>query len=113
MEIVHGIVLLLHLIGWAALFGGLFVQLKAKQPVVNAAMLHGAITQLVTGLLLVGLLEMNDADVNHMKIGIKLLVTIVIGVLVIVNKRKDHMSKGLWGVLLLLTLLNAGLAVLW
>lgn len=113
MEIVHGIVLLLHLIGWAALFGGLFVQLKEKRPVVNAAMLHGAITQLVTGLLLVGLLEMNDSDVNHIKIGIKLVVTIVIAVLVIVNKRKDFMSKGLWGLLLLLTLLNAALAVLW
>lgn len=76
-------------------------------------MLHGAITQLVTGLLLVGLLEMNDSDVNHIKIGIKLVVTIVIAVLVIVNKRKDFMSKGLWGLLLLLTLLNAALAVLW
>lgn len=118
MQILHGIVLLLHFIGWAALFGGLFVQLKQDRPVVNAAMLHGAITQLVTGLILVTMLEMVDVlqpedGINHMKVGLKLLVTIVITVLVIVNRRKEFIPKGLWAILLVLTLGNAAVAVLW
>ncbi|MGJ3508657.1 hypothetical protein [Enemella sp. A6] len=114
MQILHGIVLLLHFIGWAALFGGLFVQIKDRQPVVNAAMLHGALTQLVTGLALVGILEAAlDEDLNHIKIGVKLLVTIVITVLVIANRRKEFIPKGLWAILLVLTLANAALAVLW
>ncbi|NLT29321.1 MAG: hypothetical protein GXX86_02520 [Propionibacterium sp.] len=114
MQILHGIVLILHFIGWAALFGGLFVQLKESRPVVNAAMLHGALTQLITGVILVGLLEaVFDAEVNHIKIGIKLLVTIVITVLVIANRRKEFIPKGLWAILLVLTVGNAALAVLW
>src|SRR5699024_11078780 len=111
MEILHNLVLLLHFVGFASLFGGDFVQLKAPKRHINAAMFHGALTQLITGLLLVGLLEMGDGDVNHMKIGIKLLVLVVIMVLVVINRKKDAVGDGtFWGIFAL-TLLNAGIAV--
>jgi hypothetical protein len=42
-EFLHD-VLTLHLVGFAALFGGFFTQLRAAQPVINTAMLHGALT---------------------------------------------------------------------
>lgn len=113
MEIAHDILVLLHLVGFAALFGGCFVQLKSAEPEVNAAMLHGVLTQLVTGILLAGLAEMGDGPVNHAKIGIKLLVTVVIAILVIKNRKYESIPKGLWGILIGLTLVNAGLAVLW
>lgn len=113
MEIVHNILVLLHFVGFAALFGGAFVQMKGSKRVINPAMFHGALTQLVTGLLLVGLAEMGDGDLNHMKIGVKSLVLIVIFVLVLMNRKKENAPAGaFWGIFAL-TLLNAGIAVFW
>ncbi|HEX4977850.1 MAG TPA: hypothetical protein VFV40_08290 [Nocardioides sp.] len=116
MDLLRDLLVFLHFIGLAALFGGLFVQLKADPRVVNNAMLHGIATQLVTGLLLVGLLEADDgfdADASfHSKIGVKLLVALVIGVLVWVNRRKT-LPTGLFFGLLGLTALNIAVAVFW
>lgn len=42
------------------------------------ALVWGARAQLVTGLILVGLAEMDDGDVNHAKIGVKLVVAIAV-----------------------------------
>ena len=113
MDIVRDLLLFLHFIGLAALFGGLFTQLKASPRVVNAAMWHGALTQLVTGLLLVGLLEMDDADVNHAKVGVKLVVALVIAALIFVNRKKQSLPDGLFFGLLGLTALNIAVAVFW
>jgi hypothetical protein len=48
METLRLVLLFLHLVGFASLFGGLFVQIKAEPRVVNNAVLHGALTALVT-----------------------------------------------------------------
>ena len=113
MDILHNIFLLLHFIGFAALFGGAFVQLKGAKKI-NAAMWHGALTMLISGLLLVTSLEIfGDGPVNHMKVGLKLLVLIVIFVLVLMNKKKEAVADGaFWGIFGL-TLLNAAIAVFW
>lgn len=113
MDLLRDLLVFLHFIGLAALFGGLFVQLKAEPRVVNNAMLHGIATQLVTGLLLVGVLEADaDAEVDNAKIGVKLLVALAIGVLVWVNRRKT-LPTGLFLGLLGLTALNIAVAVFW
>lgn len=112
MELIHDLLVLLHLVGFAALFGGAFVQLKGPTRLVNAAMVHGALTQLVTGLLLVGLAEMGDAPVNHLKVGIKLAVLVVIAVLVFTNRRKEALPDGQFWAILGLTLANTAVAVL-
>lgn len=112
MDLLRDLLVFLHFIGLAALFGGLFVQLKADPRVVNNAMLHGILTQLVTGVLLVGVLEADDAEVDNAKIGVKLLVALVIGVLVWVNRRKT-LPTGLFMGLLGLTALNIAVAVFW
>jgi hypothetical protein len=113
MEILRDVLVFLHFIGLAALFGGLFVQLKADPRVVNNAMLHGVLTQLVTGLLLVGILEGLDEEVNNAKIGVKLVVALVIAVLVFANRKKPAIPNGLYVGLLALTVLNIGIAVFW
>lgn len=113
MDVLHNVFLLLHFVGFAALFGGAFVQLKGPERSVNKAMLHGAITQLVSGLLLVGLMEMGDGELNHVKIGIKTLVLIVIFVLVLMNRKRDKLAAGAFFGIFGLTLLNAALAVFW
>lgn len=111
MEILHNLVLLLHFVGFAALFGGAFVQIKGPERAINAAMFHGSLTQLITGLLLVVFLEFGDADVNHMKVGIKLLFLIVIMVLVFVQRKKETVPNGVFWGIFALTLVNAGVAV--
>lgn len=113
MELVHQALLLLHLVGFAALFGGAFVQVKGPVRVVNPAILHGALTQLISGLLLVGLLEMGDGPVNHAKIAVKTLVLVVIFVLVLINRKKDNIPVGQFWAIFALTLANAAIAVFW
>jgi hypothetical protein len=113
MDLARDILVFLHLIGMAAVFGGLFVQLRADPRVVNSAMVHGILTQLVTGLLLVGLLEADDADVDHAKVGVKLVVALAIAVLVFVHRRRGALSAGIFFTLLGLTVLNVGVAVFW
>lgn len=92
MDIVFNIVLILHFIGLAGIIGGWLATIKA--PHVNKAILHGAILQVVTGLLLVGLREMDDVDVNHMKIGIKLVIALVILAVAILGVRKEARAQG-------------------
>lgn len=103
----------LHLIGFAALFGGAFTQVKGPKRVVNAAMFHGAIVQLVSGLALQLMLELGDDPVPHVKLGIKLAVLIVIGVLVVMNRKKASVANGAFWAIFGLTLLNSALAVFW
>ena len=113
MEILRDILVFLHFIGLAALFGGLFVQIKADPRVVNNAMLHGILTQLVTGLLLVGVLEGLNEEVDNAKIGVKLVVALAIAVLVFANRKKPTLPNGLYFGLMGLTVLNIGVAVFW
>lgn len=118
MDIVRDVALVLHFIGLAALIGGFMVQMKAPTKRIDAAMLHGAITQLVTGVVLVGLVEAtapDSADLGsfHAKIGTKLIVLLVIGVLVLRNRAKESVSTGVWGAIGGLTVLNVIIAVAW
>jgi len=113
MQIAHQILVLLHLIGFAALLGGLLVQLRAKEPEVNAAMLHGSLTLLITGLALVWLEEIGPDPLNYFKIAIKFAVTALVVLLVVKNRKFASIPRGLWGLLVALTLTNAAVAVLW
>jgi cytochrome bd-type quinol oxidase subunit 2 len=116
MDFVHHLLTFLHLVGFAALFGGFFTQLKTKTPVVNAAMLHGALTQLVTGVLLVGLasgIKDDDFTVDNAKVGVKLVVLLVITGLVFAYRKKPALTRGTFFAIGGLTVLNAGIAVFW
>ncbi|MEO7586893.1 MAG: hypothetical protein ABIS84_02580 [Arachnia sp.] len=113
MDLLHNLFVLLHLVGFAALFGGAFVQMKGPKRIVNPAMFHGALTQLVTGIVLVVIDEFGPDPVNHMKIGIKLLVLIVIMVLVILNRKKSRVPDAAFWSIFGLTLANAAIAVFW
>lgn len=113
MDILHSLLLFLHLVGTAALVGGWLATFK--KPTVLQWQHIGAWVQLVTGLLLVGLLEMQDGDLNHMKIGIKLIILIAVLVAAIIGRRKvkknEPVSKGLAHAVGGLALINIALAV--
>jgi hypothetical protein len=113
MQLAYQILVLLHLIGFAALFGGIIVQLRSKEPEVNAAMLHGSLALLITGLGLVTLQELGPNPINHIKIAIKLTITAMLVLLVVKNRKFATIPRGLWGLLGGLTIVNAAVAVLW
>ena len=77
------------------------------------AMLHGALTMLVTGVILVGLNQADDQPVDNIKIGVKLALLIVILGLVYVKRDEEKAEKGLFGLVGLLTTANVFIAVLW
>ncbi|MET9253399.1 hypothetical protein [Streptomyces sp. NPDC003717] len=106
----------LHIIGIAALLGGFLTQMKAMGQGTarfGPAMLHGALTMLVTGMVLVGLNQADDQSLNNVKIGVKLAVLVVILGLVYVQRDEERVDKRLFGLVGLLTTANIFIAVLW
>jgi hypothetical protein len=113
MEILRLVLLFVHVLGFAALFGGLVVQARSSEKSVNAAMRDGIGTAFLTGLLLVGVLEAGDDPVDHAKIGVKFAIGLVLLVLVMANTRKPTIPQGLWAGLLLLSTANIAVAIFW
>ncbi|MEU0473110.1 hypothetical protein ACFW5S_12530 [Streptomyces olivaceus] len=106
----------LHIIGIAALLGGFLTQMKAMGQDAarfTPAMLHGALTMLVTGAVLVGLNQAQDHPVDSVKIGVKLAVLVVVLGLVYVKRDDEKVEKPLFGLVGLLTVVNIFIAVLW
>ena len=113
METLRLVLLFVHVLGFAALIGGLLVQARTPEKTVNAAMRDGIGSAFVFGLLLVGVLEAGDDPVNHTKIAVKFAIGLVILVLVMMNMRKERIPQGLWAGILLVAIANVGVAVFW
>lgn len=113
MEIVGQLLVLLHLVGFAALLGGLLVQLRDSEPDVNGAMLHGVWLSLATGAGLVGLLLVDQQRLPYASLSVKMGLTLLLVLLVSKNRKYRSIPRGLWGLLCVLTLLTLGVSVLW
>ncbi|GAA2900848.1 hypothetical protein [Streptomyces mexicanus] len=116
MDVLTHLFVGLHIIGIAALLGGFLTQMKAMGQGTARfvpGMLHGALTMLVTGVVLVGLNEAQDHHINTIKIGVKLAVLIVILGLVYVKRDEEKVDKSMFGLVGLLTMVNIFIAVLW
>ena len=108
MEFVYNLLVVLHFIGLASLLGGFIVQMKSPDKGVNPAMLHGALTQLVTGVLLVGIASAGlvpGEEVDHAKIAVKLVIVLIITALAFVGLGDPAVTS--WG-----QMVAAGFAVL-
>ncbi|MGW2208379.1 hypothetical protein [Streptomyces sp. NPDC001781] len=116
MTVLIHVFVALHIIGIAALLGGFLTQMKAMGRGTARfvpAMLHGAITMLVTGVVLVGLNEADGHHVDSIKIGVKLALLIVILGLVYVKRDEETVDKRMFGLVGALTTANIFIAVLW
>ncbi len=115
VEIVYDVVVVLHFLGLASLIGGWLVQLRSTgERRILPAMLHGALTQLVTGIVIVGLGEaVLDLTYDYAKIAVKLVLTMVIVILAWVNRRKQVIPDGLFLAIGGIAITNVALAVLW
>ena len=115
MEFIYDLVVILHFIGLAIVVGGFIVQISSSEKGVNAAMFHGALTQLVTGLILVGMVEGGavDEEINMTKISVKLAIVLVVTVLAFMGRKKTPPQVALWGAIGVLSIANIFIAVLW
>lgn len=116
MEIVKGILLVLHIIGFGAVFGaslGQLMNVKNGTAKVSNGIMHGALLLLVTGLALVGMVYAVGDQPDNAKIGVKLLVLIGLFVVVLMNRKKEKASGGVLGAILALSAANVAIAVLW
>lgn len=116
MDFLINLFLAFHIIGIGALLGGFFGQmgsLKTGEARVTPGMLHGAYTMLVTGIVMVGLREADDADLNHVKIGVKLALLVVLTALAYVKRDEENVPSPAIGTIGLLTVANIFIATLW
>jgi hypothetical protein len=119
--IVKMFLVVLHLVGMAALLGGFLVQIKAlraKTAEILPAMVHGAWTSLLTGILLVSvhyweLTLGSNEELDNSKIAIKSVVVSVIVTLAMIHRKKKPVSGNVLGTIGALTFLNVVLAVFW
>lgn len=112
MEPLHLMLYIAHMIAMVALVVGAFVPPQSGRLI----QVWAGRVQLLLGLLLVGVLEMQDATLNHTKIGIKLLVMIAVVALAEIanakHKRGEPSQNLAYGAAAL-TIVNAAIAFLW
>jgi hypothetical protein len=114
MQFLYNLLVVLHFVGLASLLGGFLVQMSSATKGINMSMFHGALTQLVTGLGLAGILSaelLADETVDHTKIGIKLGVTLAVLVVVLIGRKSTTDAKSMWATVGGLTMLNIVIAV--
>ena len=114
MQFVYDLFLVLHFVGLALLLGGFLVQVRDPDRTVTRWMFDGALTQLITGLVLVGIASsgaLAGETPNNTVVGIKTVIVVVIAVLAFIGKRKPAPQTALWGIIGLLTLVNVLVAV--
>lgn len=118
MTVVLGILLVLHLLGWAIVLGGSLAAMRSPRLV--PGMLHGILTALVTGIAMTGLHESgalgsgDDEKLVMAKIAVKLVVALAVTALIVIGTRQpSKVTTRFLGAVAGLTTLNVAIAVLW
>jgi hypothetical protein len=88
-----------------------------KKPTVHPRQFDGAALQIITGIVMMGLIPALDMDANYFKLGIKFAIALAVGVLAFMGRRKykkgEDISAGLAHSVGGLALLNVAIATLW
>ncbi len=116
METLRLVVLCAHFLGLTALVGVFLVQMRQRSGFNTTLLMAGAITQVVTGIALVGLREAEGLPVNNIKVGVKLLIALVAAISAIIchlRQRKGRPAMPLFHSAGGLGLVNMLIAVLW
>ncbi|AXA97279.1 Fe-S protein [Microbacterium sp. PM5] len=115
MEILRHVVVLVHLTGFAILFGAWVVEAVGQRRVTRL-MTWGMLIAAVAGLALAAPWGI-DYPLNYTKLGVKLVVLLAIGALLGIGTARQRKASAVPPVMFwlvgILTILNAALAVLW
>ena len=115
MIIVYNIVVFLHIVG-AAMIVGIWIG-NMKKPTVHPRQFDGAALQIITGIVMMGLIPALDMNANYFKLGIKFAIALAVVVLAFIGSRKykkgEDISKGLAHSVGGLALVNIAIATLW
>jgi len=113
MAVAQGIVVLLHLIGFAALLGGALVQLRDRAPEINTAMLVGAWIALLTGAGLIVFAVTGPGPVHYPQLIVKSVIALFAVVLVAKNRKFADIPRGLLLLIVGLATAEAALPIFW
>ncbi|MCW3493683.1 Fe-S protein [Microbacterium sp. SSM24] len=116
MEFLRHLVLLIHLVGFAILFGAWVVELVNGHRGITRLMNWGLAIAGIAGIILAAPWAI-DYELNYVKIGVKLAILLVIGALLGIGAGRQRKSGKVpppifWSIGVL-TFANAAIAVLW
>jgi len=108
MSAINTVVYVIHILAVIGILALLLLQWNKSPRTLNPGVMHAGLTALLAGLILVGLHETvkPDEELNHAKVGIKLLVLSIILALGYKNVKKPELPKNVWLSMIGLTTLN-------
>jgi hypothetical protein len=112
MSAINTVVYLIHILSVIGILTLLLLQWNKSPRKLNPGVLHAGLTALIAGAVMVGLHNSvkPDEELNHTKVGIKLVVLIVILALGYKNVKKPELSKNVWLTMIGLTIFNIVIA---
>lgn len=112
MSAINTVVYVIHLLSVIGILVLLFLPWNKSPRKLNPGVLHAGLTALVAGLILVGLHKnvKPDEELNHITVGIKFVILVVILALGYKNIKKPELSKNIWLTMLGLTVTNIVIA---
>ncbi|ORW63608.1 Fe-S protein [Mycolicibacter senuensis] len=117
MDVLRHVIVLLHIVGFAVIFGALAAQGFERRFQLTPLMDYGVVLSLLTGLALAAPWPA-DVVLNYPKIGTKLVILVALGAVLGIGRARQRRSGGdapraLFYAAGALTLTAAGLAVIW
>lgn len=116
METLRLVVVLVHLVGFAVLFGAWAAQAFGGSRKITRIMDYGLAIAGLAGLALAAPWGI-DHDLNYVKVGVKLVVLLIVGAIIGIGtarqKRGDAVPAAMFWLIGILTLANAAMGVLW
>jgi hypothetical protein len=96
MSALISVFLIIHFVGLAAVIGSFLFQVRRKGGFDTFWIITGLFTQLITGLIMMGLIDAaSHGGANHAKLGVKIAITVVALVLAyIARSRQKKASAG-------------------
>lgn len=117
MELLRDVVVLVHLVGFAVLFGAWVAEAAARRFRFTTVMNYGILISFLTGVALAAPWPAGEV-INYPKVGIKLVILLVIGALLGIGlarqRRSDEpVARPMFAAVGVLALLAAAIGVLW
>ena len=112
MSAINTVAYAIHLQSVHGILAMLLLQWNKSPRKLNPGILHAGLTALVAGIVLVGLHNnvKPDEELNHIKVGVKFIILLVILVLGYTNVKKQELTKNVWVTMLGLTITNIVIA---